>query len=336
MAWSARRSLDGSLRVLTFHGLQDEDAAPPESPPLDDSLHLSSDTFEKICRLLSEKYQVISLSEAVHCIQNNKALPPDAVAITFDDGYESNFKLALPILQACQLPATIFLATAFVDGTDLLWFQRADWALATSTAKKVIVEIGTKRLQLKLEPWADRQSALEGVLPELKRLSSDALRDAISDLEATLEVATPHRDVLPPQMRSMTWDQAREMQMTGLIEFGGHTHRHPIMARCEMDDLKSEIDTCRDRLSAELGRQPRLFAYPNGGVEDFDTDCERLLREAGFIASFSTVPGPAKQGDSLLRLPRFGSPETLIEAEATVSGAFTLANHLKRKIGFGK
>lgn len=332
MAWSARRSLHGSLRVLTFHGLQDDSTTPHESPPLDDSLHLSSETFEHICRLLSERYQVISLSEAVHCIQSDKALPPDAVAVTFDDGYASNFHLAMPILQACRLPATVFLTTGFVDGTDILWFQRVDWALARSPLQKATLMIGGTAVPVSLTSWSNRQAALAQVLSRLKRLPSAELQSTIGEIETALQAETPSREDLPPRMSPLNWDQAREMQSTGLIEFGGHTHRHPIMAHCSPEELKSEIETCRRRLKEELGRQPHLFAYPNGGEEDFDADCEELLRKAGFVASFSTRPAPAEPGDGLMSLPRFGSPESVIEAEATVSGAFTMASRIKKHL----
>lgn len=335
LGWSARRSLDGSLRVLTFHGLGDK-THDREGAPLDDSLHLPVETFEAICQHLVEKYKVLSLMEAVAALRDSRPLPSNAVAISFDDGYASNYHLALPILQACGIPATIFLTTAFIDGDDSLWFQRADWALAQTPLKQACLSIGSREFSLSLESHPSRQRALEAIIPELKRLPWDDLLASLDRIEETLGVARPSPRELPPPMRPMNWDQIREMHVTGFVDFGAHTHRHPIMARCEPACLTHEIHTCRDRMEAELGRRPQLFAYPNGGIEDFDADCEAILREAGFIASFSTVPEPADGGSSLLSLPRFGSPESVIEAEATVSGAFTLASRIKNQILPGK
>ena len=64
-------------------------------------------------------FTVIPLADSLH-------RPPDGTptaSITFDDGYRDNHDLVLPLLQAGQLHATFFIATAFTDG-DLMW---NDW-----------------------------------------------------------------------------------------------------------------------------------------------------------------------------------------------------------------
>ncbi len=334
LGWSARRSLDGTLRILTFHGLTE--GSPEHGPPLDDSLHLPVELFEAICRHLAGHYTVIPLLEAVAAIRDTRPLPTNAVAITFDDGYRSNHELALPVLQSFNLPATIFLTTAFVDGTDPLWFQRVDWALATTARKNPAITLGETRVNLALGDRESRQKALAAVVVELKKLPRKQLLASLDEIDDTLGVTCPDSNLFPAPMRPLTWNQIRAMQVSGLVEFGGHTHHHPIMARCAPECVQSEIETCRDRMATELGRRPQLFAYPNGGLADFDTDCERLLRDAGFIASFSTIPKPVDGASDLLRMPRFGSPESVIEAEATVSGAFTVASRLKKQFRPGK
>ncbi|NJN81135.1 MAG: polysaccharide deacetylase family protein, partial [Caldilineaceae bacterium] len=38
-------------------------------------------------------------------------MPPNAVAITFDDGTIDNFELAFPVLKRMEFPAVIFMIT---------------------------------------------------------------------------------------------------------------------------------------------------------------------------------------------------------------------------------
>ncbi len=65
--------------------------------------------------LKKEGYPVLSLNEAIERLNANDPLPQRAVAITFDDGYRNNFLHAYPVLKELGLPATIFLATAYMD-----------------------------------------------------------------------------------------------------------------------------------------------------------------------------------------------------------------------------
>lgn len=57
-------------------------------------------------------------------------IPDGAFVVTFDDGYANNFTAALPILQELNVPATLFLATAYLDSDRP--FPNDDWEAAGS------------------------------------------------------------------------------------------------------------------------------------------------------------------------------------------------------------
>ena len=46
------------------------------------------------------------------------------LSITFDDGREDNYSVALPILKKNGMSATVFCTTGFIDGT---WTKKEDW-----------------------------------------------------------------------------------------------------------------------------------------------------------------------------------------------------------------
>jgi len=305
--------------ILTFHGLCEGTGSPDI---LDWTLHLPVEVFGRVCALLAADYHVISLKDFIEAQSKSLSLPANSVVITFDDGYESNFKLAYPVLKQFNLPATIYVTTGFLDGADMLWFQRVDLALGRTQQETLEWKINGRKLRLHLGTREQRQQSLLRLMPELKDLPDPDLLDEVDRLERALGVNSPTLADLPAPMRPLTWDMAREMAASGLIEIGGHTHTHPILARCDSMTMRAEIVTCRDRIRAETGEMPVSFAYPNGGEDDYTRETMLLVREAGYQCACSTINGRVGASAPMFQLPRYGSPESVWEAEATVSGAF--------------
>jgi peptidoglycan/xylan/chitin deacetylase (PgdA/CDA1 family) len=78
--------------------------------------------------LAKNDYRVVKLSQLAGYLDGKEPLPPKAVVITFDDGYESVYKLAYPVLRKLGLPATMFVYTDFVGagGDAVSWTQLAE------------------------------------------------------------------------------------------------------------------------------------------------------------------------------------------------------------------
>ncbi len=68
-------------------------------------------------RLLREGgWNVIDVSTLLAGLDDQDAWPPNAVLITFDDGYRSNLEVAAPVLSRFGYPAVIFVPTQFIGG----------------------------------------------------------------------------------------------------------------------------------------------------------------------------------------------------------------------------
>lgn len=75
--------------------------------------------FERHLEYLSSSiHTVVSLTDIEEHLLTGKALPRDAVAITIDDGFEDNYNQAFPLLRKYNMPATIFLASGVIGGTN--------------------------------------------------------------------------------------------------------------------------------------------------------------------------------------------------------------------------
>jgi peptidoglycan/xylan/chitin deacetylase (PgdA/CDA1 family) len=87
-------------------------------------------TPDRLCQqlegLLQRGFEAWPLREVLAHASEGRPLPPRVFVITFDGAYENVYLNAFPILRRLELPATIFLATAFLDSEEPL--PDDDWA----------------------------------------------------------------------------------------------------------------------------------------------------------------------------------------------------------------
>jgi len=74
--------------------------------------------------LRSNGRTVVRLSDLAAFLAGKRPLPQRSVVITFDDGYESVYRNAFPLLRKLGVPATLFVYTDFIGSRDgLTWAQ---------------------------------------------------------------------------------------------------------------------------------------------------------------------------------------------------------------------
>lgn len=89
-----------SLPILTFHALDDRSSAISFAPHV----------FQRgMARLHEGGYRALSLLEAADGLRHGEPFPDRAFVLTFDDGYQSVYTEAFPVLQHYGWSATVFL-----------------------------------------------------------------------------------------------------------------------------------------------------------------------------------------------------------------------------------
>jgi peptidoglycan/xylan/chitin deacetylase (PgdA/CDA1 family) len=101
----------GRMGIVTYHRVSPviEGIPPPTHNVTPDRLraHLQG--------LLDRGFTIWPLREMLRYHGLGKPTPPRALSLTFDDGYQSVYAEAWPILKEFAVPATVFLATAYLD-----------------------------------------------------------------------------------------------------------------------------------------------------------------------------------------------------------------------------
>ena len=81
--------------------------------------------FEQHLRYLkSSSHTPVSLDQIEAHLLSGSDLPDNAVAITLDDGFEDNYTNAYPLLKKYNIPATIFLTSGLMGGTNQWMCER--------------------------------------------------------------------------------------------------------------------------------------------------------------------------------------------------------------------
>ena len=236
---------------------------------------------------------------------DGKPLPPFSFMVTFDDGYASNYHVAFPVLKELGIPATIFLATDFVDRNNPLWTDRVEFAITATEKQSLQTRVSEEAFSLSLESEEDRIDAISVVKRRLKQQSEfDCLRD-VEFLESSLDVA-PEAHQQHELLASLNWEQCREMQDSGWITFGANTQSHPILSRCEEDRSLKEIVNSKQIIEQNLQVDCEVFAYPNGGEQDFHQTTVDHVKRAGFSHAMSTINGLNTETTNQWTLNRFG------------------------------
>ena len=110
--------------ILVYHRI-----ATPVAGVVEPTHNVSPERFRAQMRgLLQRGYTAWPLRRAIEWHRQGRAIPPRTFVVTFDDGYENFYTQALPILRELDIPATLFLATGFLDGGEALPYD--DWTAA--------------------------------------------------------------------------------------------------------------------------------------------------------------------------------------------------------------
>jgi peptidoglycan/xylan/chitin deacetylase (PgdA/CDA1 family) len=286
LAAAIGRVRSGQLVVLKYHRVLER-----VDPLLIDEP--DADAFEAQMQTVRRLFRVMDLSEAVRRMAAG-TLPSRAAAITFDDGYSNNAKIAAPILARLGMSATFYITTGCLDG-GRMWNDTVIEAVRVSPDVLDLRDLGLGLVSL--PDWPTRRAAVDTLLSALKyREPAERLRSASAIAERS---GGRLRESL-----MMSRQQVRELVRMGM-SVGAHTVTHPVLRQIDAQAARREIEEGKRELETILGSRVATFAYPNGqpGV-DYEREHVDMVRSAGFDVAVSTAWGAARADDDSLQIPR--------------------------------
>ena len=278
----------GRLSILIFHRvLPRPDPLSPDEP--------DATGFETQMRWVRDWFNVLPLAHAIELLYAG-AIPPRALAITFDDGYADNEELAAPILSRLGMTATFFVSTGYLGG-GCMWNDRVIEAVRACDSPELdLGAIGLGRLPL--GSVLQRRQAIGTLLKGIKHFDQTR-RDEVT--QAIVDAAGGK----PSPALMMQPEQVRSLRKLGM-DIGAHTVTHPILARIGAEAAQHEMAHSKSELERLTGEPVDLFAYPNGVPgQDYVSEHVAMARDCGFKAAVSTSWAAASARSDRFQLPRF-------------------------------
>jgi peptidoglycan/xylan/chitin deacetylase (PgdA/CDA1 family) len=293
----------GSILVLNFHRVLNEAEFEATNSPA--GMIIRTRTFADILAFLSSRYQFVDLRDSKKPEEQSLYL-----AITFDDGWEDNYRNAAPLLSKVGAPACIFICPGRMANVSPYWPE------TVAGTWKLMVGDNEDLQELQAFFWAEglktKCDSLDDLLNSLKQLEPERRDRVLSKLVARFPAPTQVHD------RTMGWEEIRNLRNYGFC-FGSHTIHHEILTTLSESQMDEELVASRQQIAKETGKDLPLFSYPNGGWSPVARD---RVAAAGYELAFANDPGVWSNATDPLVIPRINLNESKVTG---ISGKFSAA-----------
>ena len=224
------------------------------------------------------------------------------VAITFDDGYADNVRVAAPLLRLYGIPATFFIATGYVGRDIEYWWDELERIVLEGAAPPSSFSgvVNGRKYSWQIPPNRSRTETYTFLYGQLQPLADETRRcllDRLADLCRPVPEARTTR-------RPMTLDELWNLSVDPLFEIGAHTVMHPLLAARPVHEQYSEIRGSKSFLEQHLDHPVQSFSYPYGGRQHYLPATVAAVRESGFLRACTTGGYPVKHGDGPFEISR--------------------------------
>lgn len=297
--------------ILMYHRVEELDYDPW-------NLGVSPKNFEEHLKVLQKRKLGISLKAMTKRHQQNK-LGSNSLTLTFDDGYGDNYRNAKPLLEKYAVPATFFIATAYINKKKEFWWDELEnilfatpvlpdrlqvtalggnysWDLTNDDSLPNTYQDDIKNWRVDVAFKNSRQKAFLELWTLLKPLSSNQQEEIMAQLRKYTK-QKPRAHNFP-----MSSKQLLDLAENNLFCLGAHTCNHLSLPALNLENQSAEISGSIRALENLLGRQILTFAYPYGDISE---NTEKLLEEQHISVACTTESKAVSTSENRLALPRF-------------------------------
>lgn len=276
---------------------------------------LDINLFRHQVEFFTKNFNVVTMQQVMDAMESKGELPPNALLMTFDDGYIDHYTFAFPILDEFKVQGSFFIPGSIIRSNKLLDVSKVHYILACANVRDLVSDLrkmidyyrGQEYQLASSEEYYEKYAIgnrfddgnvifikrmLQTVLPERLRssIASDLFTRYVGIKEETLS-----RELY------MSEEQIGVLKRHGMF-IGVHGYEHCWLGNVSVDKMKTDIAAGLEALDGYIDRKKWVMNYPYGSYNSYVLD---FVSEMGACLGLTTEVGIANIGvDNPLILPR--------------------------------
>ena len=241
-------------------------------------------TFLKKCKKIGNS---ISIEDLVDYQKRKKKLPKKSFIISFDDGFENNYSVAIPILKKLNIPAVFYLSTDFVENNSMSWIDKVEYCFENYDfnlslpwrSKSILLNNGKKKIKY---------------LDEIRKIVKSNKKIDVNKFVKNIfnQTGIKLKNKLFTKIdKKLSWDQVKKINKLDLFTIGGHSHEHVSLGLLSKSKMKNQIFKSFNLFKKRINLNPKHYSYPEGQKIDFNHNVQKILREKKIVVCPTAING---------------------------------------------
>lgn len=236
--------------------------------------HIHIEQFEQQIRYFKKHFDIVSIKDAFKIKQKKMLSNRHTISISFDDGYQNNLKVALPILNKYDVNATFFISGICTESNEnnLLWTDIIAFAKYFCKEKKVVLQ-GVEFIDfIEVETGKSMKDFLKHKSRNYRDSSMDELKNRCSIIERQNEIPSEIWKLLSPS-------ELIELSKNSNVTIGSHGYNHYNLGGISIAESIEDMKSSKVALEKVVGSNLDMICYPDGS---YGNDVMNAAIEMGF------------------------------------------------------
>jgi len=288
-----------NLTIVMYHYVRDlKNSRYPSIKGLDINL------FKEQIKYMRKHYNIITMEEVIHSIDNQVKIPEKSVLLTFDDAYSDHYNNVFPILEKYNLQGSFYVPSKAITEHVVLDVNKIHFILAAVEDKldlvndlKELVKVYQEEYQLEDFDYYYNKLAKPNAFDTkdvifIKRLLQVELAEELR-LKIVNSLFEKYLDISESAFSRelyMNEEQLKHMLQSG-HHIGNHGHNHYWWNSLGKEEMNKELDLSinfLEKLGADVNNWTACYPYGS-----YDDQSIKMLEERGCKLALTTEDGVA-------------------------------------------